>query len=261
MSNLQLFQFDSQQVRVIDKGGEPWFVAKDVCAIFDQPNTSQVLARLRECEKGIHNLDTLGGKQETAVISEPGLYRIIMTSRKPQAEAFQDWVVTEVLPAIRKTGSYSIGEQPSPILPSKSPDERVVDFTNALRTLASYGIDLVSSPRYQTLIRDFVADKILGATHALPGTESERWLGVAEKAEEMGYNAYLVGKCRSQLGRYVKSSADALGLDCKQEHRFCHGTNRPIWIYRDCVELSKIVSEFMGAKTLSTHIEDDGLIG
>ncbi|HEY9835364.1 MAG TPA: Bro-N domain-containing protein [Vampirovibrionales bacterium] len=114
MTNLSVFTFQTQQVRVVTIEGEPWFVAKDLCMILEQPNISQVMSRLKEYEKGIHNLDTPGGNQDLLCISESGLYRIVLTSRKPQAEPFQDWVCQEVLPSIRKTGQYAITNEPTP---------------------------------------------------------------------------------------------------------------------------------------------------
>jgi hypothetical protein len=106
MINLSQFQFNTNQVRVLMIDGQPWFVASDVCKILDLENTSRAIARLKEYEKGVTTINTLGGNQEMAVISESGLYRLILTSRKTQAEPFQDWVCQEVIPTIRKTGKF-----------------------------------------------------------------------------------------------------------------------------------------------------------
>lgn len=117
-----VFTFDKMDVRVILNGGEPWFVAQDVCAALDVGNVSMAVSRLDEDEKGISSVDTLGGAQEQAVINESGLYSLILTSRKPAAKRFKKWVTAEVLPSIRKTGSYTVGQpQPPVALP---------DFTN-----------------------------------------------------------------------------------------------------------------------------------
>lgn len=86
--------------------GEPWFVAKDVTQILGLGNPRTSLALLDEDEKGIHILDTPGGKQRATIISEAGLYSLILRSRKPEAKAFKRWVMHEVLPAIRKHGGY-----------------------------------------------------------------------------------------------------------------------------------------------------------
>jgi anti-repressor protein len=81
-------------------------VAKDVCVVLGRSDVSMAISRLDECEKGASIVCTLGGKQKMAVINESGLYSLIMTSRKPEAKAFKKWVTSEVLPSIRKTGSY-----------------------------------------------------------------------------------------------------------------------------------------------------------
>lgn len=109
MSNLAVvpFQFQSTTVRTVIKDGEPWFVAKDVCDVLEIGNSRDVVAALDEDEKGVDNIDTLGGKQNLNVVNESGLYALIFKSRKPEAKTFRKWVTSEVLPAIRKTGKYA----------------------------------------------------------------------------------------------------------------------------------------------------------
>jgi len=104
------------EVRVVARGGEPWFVLGDVCRVLGLGNPSMAARRLRDCEKGVIPIDTPGGAQETAIISEQGLYRLVLRSDKPQAVEFQDWVVGEVLPSIRKTGSYHHAPQTQDML-------------------------------------------------------------------------------------------------------------------------------------------------
>jgi len=101
------FQFDSQEVRSIinQESGEPWFVAADVCGVLGHTNTTVALASVDEDEKAKKSLGLSGG--DTNIISESGLYVLIMRSNKPEAKRFRKWVTSEVLPAIRKTGSYS----------------------------------------------------------------------------------------------------------------------------------------------------------
>ncbi len=94
-------------INVIIKDGEPWFIASEVCAALEIRNHSQAIARLDADEKGIIKTDTLGGTQNTSIISEPGLYRLISRSNKPSAKAFNRWACHEVFPAIRKTGGYN----------------------------------------------------------------------------------------------------------------------------------------------------------
>ncbi|MBL8445658.1 MAG: Bro-N domain-containing protein [Zoogloeaceae bacterium] len=110
-----VFNFISQTLRVILRNGEPWFVAADVCAALTIGNNRDATARLDDDERGVGIIDTPSGQQEMTIINESGLYSLILTSRKPEAKKFKKWVTSEVLPAIRKTGSYhATPPQPTP---------------------------------------------------------------------------------------------------------------------------------------------------
>lgn len=118
MSNqlLRVFDYrDGRQVRTIIKDGEPWFVAKDVCEILEIANYRDALSRLDEDEKGVVTTDTPGGRQQVSVVNEPGLYRLIFTSRKEEAERFKRWLAHEVIPSIRKTGAYISNQLTTPV--------------------------------------------------------------------------------------------------------------------------------------------------
>ncbi|MBB6672589.1 phage antirepressor [Cohnella nanjingensis] len=121
----QLFNFNGNEVRVVSKDGEPWFVLKDVCEVLEIGNPSQVKTRLDDGVISNEVIpDSLGRTQMTSVINEDGLYDVILESRKPEAKAFRKWITSEVIPSIRKTGSYSIQQH----LPQS--------FGEALRLLA-----------------------------------------------------------------------------------------------------------------------------
>jgi anti-repressor protein len=104
----QVFQYGSCSVRTIIKDDEIWFVAKDVCNVLEISDVSKAVSRLDEDEKGTTSILTPGGQQNLLIVNEPGLYSLILTSRKQEAKQFKRWVTHEVLPSIRKTGSYSI---------------------------------------------------------------------------------------------------------------------------------------------------------
>lgn len=107
MSEMQIFRnAEFGAVRVVDMNGEPWFVAKDVCECLELGNPRTSIALLDEDEKGVHTMDTPGGQQEMSIVSEAGLYSLILRSRKPEAKAFKRWITHEVLPSIRKHGGY-----------------------------------------------------------------------------------------------------------------------------------------------------------
>lgn len=106
-----LEQFQNERfgtVRVVMRNNDPWFVAKDIAECLEISNVSDACSRLDDDEKAIGKADTLGGSQDLLIISESGLYTLIMRSNKPEAKQFRKWVTSEVLPSIRKTGKYSL---------------------------------------------------------------------------------------------------------------------------------------------------------
>lgn len=108
MSNLQEFSFKSFPVRTVIKNGEPWFVAADVCNVLGIGNSRDAMLRLSGSMKDdVGITDTIGRAQQVNAVNETGVYKLAFTSRKPEAEAFTDWVAGEVLPSIRKTGMYA----------------------------------------------------------------------------------------------------------------------------------------------------------
>ena len=109
-NNIEVFnntQFGSVRA-FADENGEPWFVAADVAKVIDVQNIRRNLESLDDDEKGVYNLYTLGGNQNLTTVNESGLYALIIRSHKPEAKAFRKWITSEVIPSIRKTGSYSI---------------------------------------------------------------------------------------------------------------------------------------------------------
>ena len=112
---VSLYDFKGHQVRVVELEGNPWFVAADVNRILYGFTTglAWVMKRLDADEKSKCGRTTLGMKpgRDAAIVSESGLYKLIMRSDKPEAKVFQDWVTREVLPRIRKDGMYVKGEE------------------------------------------------------------------------------------------------------------------------------------------------------
>ena len=109
MNELQVFNnavFGN--VRILLQGEEPWFVAKDVCECLGLNDTSKAVSRLDSDEKDTNLIPTLGGNQNLWTVNEYGLYSLVMSSRKPEAKDFRRWVTHEVLPRIRKYGSYNM---------------------------------------------------------------------------------------------------------------------------------------------------------
>lgn len=107
MSDLIPFQYADQQVRVITVDGEPWFVLADLCTVLDIGNSSMVAARIDDVNLSLAEVEnTRGQLRQTAIVNEAGMYEVVLRSDKPEAVAFRRWITGEVLPQIRKTGSY-----------------------------------------------------------------------------------------------------------------------------------------------------------
>ena len=112
-TSVQSFNFNQNQIQVINKDGEAWFIASEIAAMFGYRDAANLTRILDDDEKGTHNVSTLGGKQDVSVINESGFYHAAFKSRKAEVKPFRKWVTSEVLPAIRKTGGYQISDGPA----------------------------------------------------------------------------------------------------------------------------------------------------
>lgn len=110
MPSNPLFTYEGHDIRlIIDADGNPWFVAKDVCDVLGITNNRDALAALDDDEKNTVGIaDGTPGNPNKAIINEPGLYSLVLRSRKPEAKAFKRWITHEVIPSIRKRGFYGI---------------------------------------------------------------------------------------------------------------------------------------------------------
>ncbi|MBN6739295.1 hypothetical protein JKG47_01815 [Acidithiobacillus sp. MC6.1] len=116
------FDFKGNEIRIVSRDGEVWFVAGDVAQVLGYAEAKDMTRWLDEDEKGVHNVPTLsksadgrgGGEQQLLIISESGLYHALLKSRREEAKPFRVWVTKEVLPSIRKTGTYSAKPKPAP---------------------------------------------------------------------------------------------------------------------------------------------------
>ena len=161
--------YKDNPVRIIEKDGEPWFVAKDVCNVLSIRNNRDALASLAEDERDdVGITDAIGRKQETAIVSEPGLYRLVFKSRKKEAESFKRWVCHEVLPSIRKTGVYfapnlpleklqkiieAIGEQYKMLIESNSVLRQQLEYAAQFIPKTKYGSTSPANGQRRTTIR------------------------------------------------------------------------------------------------------------
>ena len=143
MSNIQTFNFEQNSVRVEIKNGEPLFCLTDVATILEISNANP--SRFNLANNGVHKMysvDSKGRKNEITFISEPNLYRVIFRSNKAEAVKFQNWVFNEVLPTIRKTGSYTT--KPTELTPKEK-----AECLNIL--MATFG-DVLSKEAKETIL-------------------------------------------------------------------------------------------------------------
>lgn len=125
---VDMFNYQGNKLRHIIIDDNPWFIGADVCNILDIENVSDAINKLDEDEKLISTLPISGQRRSVLCVNEPGLYGLVFQSRKPEAKTFKRWIAHEVLPTIRKTGSYSVNEQAPqsfdfPALMAMTPDE------------------------------------------------------------------------------------------------------------------------------------------
>lgn len=139
MNKIKIWNYDNLEIRTIEKDGEPWWVLSDVCKVLELSNPSKVAQRLDEDERSNFEL----GRQGTAIIiNESGLYSVILRSDKPEAKPFRKWVTSEVLPSIRKTGSYQI----APNHETMKESARVGEVASLIKVVRSVMKDQKSSP-------------------------------------------------------------------------------------------------------------------
>lgn len=131
-NNLMIFEnLEFGAVRSILIDGDPWFVAADVCKALEIEKTNRALSRLDDDEKGAHSVSTPGGRQRMSIISESGLYSLILGSRKPEVRAFKRWITHEVIPSIRKHGAYMTDSLLDAL---EAHPEAVPEYLNRLRS-------------------------------------------------------------------------------------------------------------------------------
>lgn len=163
MNAITTFAFDDQMVRTVMRGAEPWFAGKDVCQCLEIADHHQALDRLDEEELGRCNVPTQAGSRQIKVINEPGVYQLVFTSRSPAAKHFKRWLAHEVLPALRRTGQFSMTAEPaaSHEWPTPAQETSMASIMNALcrsrgPAAANEYYDRSTFPRLQS--RGYVGD-------------------------------------------------------------------------------------------------------
>ncbi|WP_295998020.1 phage antirepressor KilAC domain-containing protein [uncultured Veillonella sp.] len=221
MTDLQIFNNDRfGQVRIIPVDGELMFVAKDVCDCLEITKHRDAISRLDPDERGSVKLDTPGGKQDIAAINEYGLYNLVLSSRKPEAKEFKRWITHDVIPAIRKTGSYSM------VIPQTLPEALrayadEVESHNATKAIVAQQEQQIAEFKP---VKDYV-DKILSSKSCLTITQIAADYGMsAQELNKILHEAGLQRKVGDQWILYKQHMAK--GFTKSETFTFCRSDGR-----------------------------------
>lgn len=193
MTDLTIFnnpQFG--ELRTVEQNGEIYFIANDVCNALEIKNSRDALTRLDDDEKDVVLTDTLGGKQSLSAVNEYGLYSLVLASRKPEAKAFKRWIIHEVLPSIRKTGSYTLPR-------ATAREEAMLNNSRARQAaLLLRCAKETQIPLHKELLLRGAANIATGQ-EILPAIECNRTYSATEVAKNLGISANMVGKIANRL--------------------------------------------------------------
>lgn len=244
MTNLQIFNNDRfGQVRIVPVDGELMFVAKDVCDCLEITKHRDAISRLDSDERGSVKLDTPGGKQDIAAINEYGLYNLVLSSRKPEAKEFKRWITHDVIPAIRKTGSYSM------VIPQTLPEALrayadEVESHNATKAIVAQQEQQIAEFKP---VKDYV-DKILSSKSCLTITQIAADYGMsAQELNKILHEAGLQRKVGDQWILYKQHMSK--GFTKSETFTFCRSDGRldskitTKWTQKGRLEIHNILSK------------------
>lgn len=185
------------KVRVIERNNEPWFVGKDVAEAlgYSQP-AKAIREHVKDTHKGVSEMDTPGGRQQIIIIDEAGLYSLVLRSKLPAAEAFQEWVVAEVIPSIRKTGSYSVNQD----IKAREVEARLNNSRARVASTFLKVAQMTDLPEYKHICQQKAAE-VLSGLPLLP----------MEEAKEITYSA-------TDIGKMLGVSANKIGKIANQHN-------------------------------------------
>jgi prophage antirepressor-like protein len=242
-SEIQPFTFESWEVRFVGTADAPEWVAADIVAVLypesRRENLSNYLSKVPTEWKGNKQVITPGGRQNMTTLYEPGFYALIARSESPLAVPFQRWVYEDVLPSIRKTGSYSI-----PVRSSSEAELQALKLSSEVDELRIQnirtGLDLMYElggvdERTQLAIKDIVRDIILKdrlKKASLPGSTRQE-IPISDRARDLGYNPnktqlQKMGRIAAKLYRVANNGADP-----PKREQFVDGTTRMVFCYNE----------------------------
>lgn len=243
MNDLQIFNNDKfGQIRTAVINDEPYFMLADVCSVLDIKNTRDAKSRLSQ--KGVAITDTLtaGGVQQATFINESNLYKLSFTSRKPEAELFTDWVTTDVLPAIRKTGTYSM-DIPKTLPEALRAYANEVEAHNETKAIVAQQEQQIAEFKP---VKDYV-DKILSSKSCLTITQIAADYGMsAQELNKILHEARLQHKVGDQWILYKQHMSK--GFTKSETFTFCRSDGRldskitTKWTQKGRLEIHNILS-------------------
>ena len=199
MNQMIPFKYEQNEIRVIqDEKGEPWWVAKDVCDILGISAYRDAIQKLDDDERGSLKVDTLGGPQQMASINESGLYTLILRSNKPEAKPFRRWITSEVIPSIRKTGSYSASNvNPVTLIPLTKEFKAAMEMARAIGFSGNQAI--LSANKAVKRITRFDCLELMDAQKLICEVQ-EITLTVSDAGSRLGLSCQQVNKLLQEKG-------------------------------------------------------------
>lgn len=239
MTNIILFDFENNHIRTGELNGSPVF------CLFDLLSSMESKTRTTEAKASVEGvfgdgsvidvpiIDTIGREQLVPFVFESGATFLVSRSRTEKGKRMNRWLHAEVLPSIRKTGSYSIAPT-QPALPS-----RVLALETAVSIDKIQDILSKSNPRLAQILIDCAMNDVLEASQkALPEFPEDKWYGIVQIADKMGIRTN--GSTRIKLGNYVAK----MGFERVREERLCNGQATEIWCYRDNDEVRSAIADW-----------------
>ena len=245
MNNLTVFKQDDLEVIINTDTGESF------CSVSGYARMSGFSQQA--ISKRVKKLDNSDLIQEAELDTGYGvkLHKLLTE------DLISDWIVDDnprlaktllkggVRLFLHKAAGYNVSSTATPVEQPKPPQLSPIDKVNQLgQTLQAFGIDL-QNPRWKQALQDVVLNTLGVNQPALPQSD-ERWLGVVELAEEMGYSQAKQLGHRTSLGRYVSTHGEDI-LERTQEKRLCNGTQRYCWVYKDCEQLRDLIEDYFAA--------------
>lgn len=197
-NEIQIFKNDEfGQVRTTTINGEPWFVGKDVADILGYSNPRDAIAKhVDDDDRNTVAIRDGKGNPNQTIINESGLYALIIGSKLPTAKKFKRWVTSEVLPSIRKTGSYTA----DPLQKQRLE----IDLNNSRANVAALWLEIgnLATPEYKQVCSSYASSVLAGGKEVIPLPECkiDRYYSAAEIAAALGITANRVGKIANQNG-------------------------------------------------------------